>query len=313
MGRRGLRGPADRPHRVHGHRAARASAGGQFPAHPGLVRGQQRVCRGRRAGPRQRPGPAVARLGLRRPARRGRRLLHAGARPVPHLGLDHRGRAFRRTLPGVHPDRAGRVDRHHRRDPDRGEGGHRGQRGVFRRRVRRLGRAVVALLRPERRGRCGDDRPLGRPRPAGPVRVPPHPSGDGGGHHRLRGRRREGPGRPRCGREYRLGVDDPGRPGAVPGRARRLQAGGVARPVLAAAGRDRGARPAGPGRPRHPGPSPGHLRRRRGHRRRRQRPPALAASSRRVTPDSQATRRRDPGRPPRHLHLPPMPRQPPAW
>jgi Bacterial low temperature requirement A protein (LtrA) len=41
--RRGVRGPADRPYRVHGHRAARASAGGQFPAHPGLVRGQQRV------------------------------------------------------------------------------------------------------------------------------------------------------------------------------------------------------------------------------------------------------------------------------
>ena len=61
-----------------------------------------------------------------------------GPRPVPHLGLDHRGRPFRRALPGVHPDRAGRVDRHHRRDPDRREAGHRGQRGVLRRRVRRL-------------------------------------------------------------------------------------------------------------------------------------------------------------------------------
>jgi hypothetical protein len=128
-----------------------------------------------------------------------------------------------------------------------------------------------------------DDRPLGRPRPAGPFRIPPHPPGDGGGHHRLRGRQREGPGRPRRAREYRLDVDDPGRPGAVPGRARRLQARGVARPVLAAAGRDRGARPAGPGRPRHPGPGPGHLRRGPGDRRRRQRPPALAAPSRRVT------------------------------
>jgi len=40
---------------------------------------------------------------------------------------------------------------------------------------------------------------LERPRPARPFRIPPHPSGDGGGHHRLRGRRREGPGRPRRG------------------------------------------------------------------------------------------------------------------
>jgi Predicted membrane protein len=51
--------------------------------------------------------PAVARLGLRRPARRDSRLRHPGARPVPYLGLDHRGRPLRRALPGVHPDRAG--------------------------------------------------------------------------------------------------------------------------------------------------------------------------------------------------------------
>jgi low temperature requirement protein LtrA len=30
-----------------------------------------------------------------------------GARPVPYLGLDHRGRSLRRALPGVHLDRAG--------------------------------------------------------------------------------------------------------------------------------------------------------------------------------------------------------------
>ena len=59
--------------------------------------------------------------------------------------------------------------------------------------------------------------------------------------------------------------------------ARRLQAGGVARPVLDAAGRDRGAGPARPGRRRHPRPGPGDLHRRPGHRRRRQRPPAVAA------------------------------------
>jgi low temperature requirement protein LtrA len=125
-------------------------------------------------------------------------------------------------------------------------------------------------------GGGGDDRQVGRPGPAGPFGVPPDPSGDGGGHHRLRGRRREGPGRPWCGRQHRLGVDDPGRPGAVPGRPRRLQAGGVARPVLAAAGRDRGAGPARPSRRRHSRPGPGRLHGRPGHRRRRQRPPAVA-------------------------------------
>ena len=47
------------------------------------------------------------------------RLRHAGARPVAYLGLDHRGRPLRRALPGVHPDRARGVDRHHRRGADR--------------------------------------------------------------------------------------------------------------------------------------------------------------------------------------------------
>src|SRR5436190_611447 len=125
------------------------------------------------------------------------------------------------------------------------------------------------------RGRGGDDGQVRRPGPAGAFGVPPDPSGDGGGHHRLRGRRREGPGRPGCGRQHRFGVDDPGRPGAVPGRPRRLQAGGVARPVLAAPGRDRAAGPARTGRRCHSRPGPGRLRRRRGHRRRRQRPPAM--------------------------------------
>jgi Bacterial low temperature requirement A protein (LtrA) len=67
--------------------------------------------------------------------------------------------AWCRALPGIHPDRAGRVDRHHRRHPDR-EAGHRRQRGRLRGRVRRLGGAVVAVLRPERRGRGREDRPL---------------------------------------------------------------------------------------------------------------------------------------------------------
>ena len=43
--------------------------------------------------------------------RRAGRLLDARAGPVQHPGLDHRGQSLRRTLPGVHPDRAGRVDR----------------------------------------------------------------------------------------------------------------------------------------------------------------------------------------------------------
>jgi len=47
-------------------------------------------------------------------------------------------------------------------------------------------------------------------------------------------------------------------------------------PVLAAAGRDRGAGPARPSRRRHSRPGPGRLHRRPGHRRRRQRPPAVA-------------------------------------
>jgi hypothetical protein len=88
------------------------------------------------------------------------RLLHSGAGPVPHLGLDHRGRPLRRAVPGVHADRAGRVDRHHRRDPVR-QAGRLRQRDRVRGRVRRRGRAVVGVLRPERRGRRGDDRGLG--------------------------------------------------------------------------------------------------------------------------------------------------------
>ena len=99
---------------LRGHAAAR-----QLRAHPGLVRGQRRARRGRRVRPRLGPGPAVAARRGCGPGRRRGRLRHAGARPVPHLGLDHRGRPLRRALPGVHPDRAGRVDRHHRRDPGR--------------------------------------------------------------------------------------------------------------------------------------------------------------------------------------------------
>ena len=112
-------------------------------------------------------------------------------------------------------------------DPDR-EAGHRGQRGRLRGRVRRLGGAVVAVLRPERRGRGREDRPLGRPRPAGPFGLPPGPSRDGGGHHRRGGRRPEGPVRPGRDRQHVVSLDDPGRPGPVPGRARRVQAGGMA-------------------------------------------------------------------------------------
>ena len=56
------------------------------------------------------------------------------------------------------------------------------------------------------------------------------------------------------GRQHRLGVDDPGRPGAVPGRPRRLQAGGVACPVLAAAARPAEPAPrSSPGDPARPG------------------------------------------------------------
>src|ERR1700759_3242732 len=73
---------------------------------------------GGRPGPRPGPGPAVARLGVHRHARRAGRLLHPGPGPVPHRGLDHRGRPLRRALPGLRADRAGRVDRHHRRHPD---------------------------------------------------------------------------------------------------------------------------------------------------------------------------------------------------
>ena len=82
--------------------------------------------------------------------------------------------------------------------------------------------------------------------------------------------------------ERRGRLDDPRRPGAVPGRPRRVQAGGVACHVLAAAGRGRWAGAARAGRPRDPRPGPGRVRRRPGHRRRRQRPPALATPSRRV-------------------------------
>ncbi len=77
-------------------------------------------------------------------------------------------------------------------------------------------------------------------------------------------------------------VDDPGRPGAVPGRPRRVQAGGLALRLLAPAGRDRRSGAAGAGRRRDPGPGPGRLRRRPGRRRRRHRPPALAAAPRRA-------------------------------
>ena len=79
---------------------------------------------------------------------------------------------------------------------------------------------------------------------------------------------------------YRRGVDDPGRPGTFPGRSCRVQARGMARRLVAAAGRDRRSGPAGAGRRRHPGAGPGRLRGRPGHRRRRHRPPALAAAAR---------------------------------
>ena len=99
----------------------------------------------------------------------------------------------------------------------------------------------------------------------------------------CRGRRPEGPVRSGPDGEYGGGVDDPGRPGAVPGRPRRVQARGVALRLLAAAGRDRRPGAAGAGRRRDPGAGPGRLRRRPGHRRRRHRPPPLAATPRWAT------------------------------
>src|SRR5262249_32880028 len=79
---------------------------------------------------------------------------------------------------------------------------------------------------------------------------------------------REGAGRPGPAGQHRGRLDDPRRPGAVPGRPRRVQAGRVARRLLAAGGRDRRAGAARAGRRRDPRPGPGRMLRRAGHRRR---------------------------------------------
>ena len=92
--------------------AARRPAAAQLPAHPGLVRGQRRAGRDRAAwltGHARRAALAGGGGGGR--AGRPGRLLHPGPRPVAHPGLGDRGQSFRRALPGVHPHRAGRVDR----------------------------------------------------------------------------------------------------------------------------------------------------------------------------------------------------------
>ena len=72
-------------------------------------------------------------------------------------------------------------------------------------------------------------------------------------------------------------VDDPGRPGPVPGRARRVQAGRMALRVLAPGGRHRRARAAGPGGDGDPRAGPGRVRGRRGRRGGGLRPAARAA------------------------------------
>ena len=78
---------------------------------------------------------------------------------------DIAGRSLRRAVPGLHPDRPGRVHRHHRRHVRR-PAGHRPRRQCrrdrrVRRRVRRQRRAVVAVLRPQRGRRSAPHRRVG--------------------------------------------------------------------------------------------------------------------------------------------------------
>ena len=100
------------------------------------------------AGRRPCQGAAVAARRLHRRGRRSHRVRDPVPRPVPHRGLDDRGRPLRRAVPGVHPDRDRRVDRHHRRHPVRDAAHHRRHGRGVRRVVRGLGGAVVAVLRP---------------------------------------------------------------------------------------------------------------------------------------------------------------------
>ena len=111
-----------------------------------------------------------------------------GSGPVADPGLDHRGQSLRRALPGVHPHRAGRVDRGDRGRAVRAVVGHRARDHRVPGRVHRQRRALVAVLPPQRGGERGDHGQLGRSRAAGPLRVSPHPPGDGGRDHRGRGR-----------------------------------------------------------------------------------------------------------------------------
>ena len=64
--------------------------------------------------------------------------------------------------------------------------------GRVRRRLPGQRRAVVGLLRPQRRGRGGGHRPLGRSGALGPLRLHLPAPADGGRHHRHRRRRRAG-------------------------------------------------------------------------------------------------------------------------
>ena len=190
------------------------------------------------------PGSAVAagdRGGRARAASSGSR---PRAGPVAHGGLDHRGRSLRRAVPGVHPDRARRVDRDHRRHPVRDGARHRGV------------RPPRSSWRSPGRWRCGGCTSTGRPRRAprsSPASDDPGRLGRSA-YHLIHPVMVAGIIVAAAGDEKILtfpsshahrgvGAADPRRPGAVPGRACRLQVRRVAGRPVDPAGRDRGRSP----------------------------------------------------------------------
>ncbi len=106
---------AGRPQPARRRRVARASPRVRVLARGRLVRARRRPDADRRRRARPRARGAVGADGCDRDRRRRNRIPHARHRPIRDQRLDDRRRAFRRALPGVRPDRAGRVDRRVRR------------------------------------------------------------------------------------------------------------------------------------------------------------------------------------------------------
>src|SRR5215218_4118062 len=136
---------------------------------------------GRRRGALRTVAARVGR-GLRRT---GDALHDAGVGELAHGGVDHRGDALRREVPAVHHYRTGRVDPGDRHDLRR-DRSVRANGLCVRGGLPRQRRAVVDLLRPQRRGSSRGLYLLRGPWPVGSLSLHLLPPADGGGDHRGR-------------------------------------------------------------------------------------------------------------------------------